>query len=206
MIRIDWVISLVNNIPQLLSYLVPGYVFVAVFDWITFQKKSGKSEIVVLKSIVVSFIIKTMYDLTLSAIGVKFIDSYIYHAILILCCVAIAYIVSVICRTKWLNKLLLHIGIKRTTNPNIWNDVIETNVWVRVYLKSNPELTYLGQYLYGEEFEREPIIVLVNYQLIDTSGNIIIDYSQSPNEKIMLNTRDFERIELTYENRNSTGT
>ena len=192
------IITLIDNLPSVLTYLVQGYIFISVFSWIVFQKKSNDIDHIVLRSIAASFVLKTVYDGILAVVRLDIQDSSTYLIILIVCSTIGAYLLAVLCNTTWFNGLLLKIGIKRTVNSNIWNDVIKTDVWVRVYLKSNPELTYLGQYLYGEEFEREPIIVLANYQLIDTSGNIIIDYSQNPNEKIMLNTKDFERIELTY--------
>lgn len=59
--------------------------------------------------------------------------------------------------------------------------------------------SYLGQYRYGEPFKSEPIIVLATYQKLDHDTDIVIDNSQNPNELIMLNTKDFDRIEITYQ-------
>ena len=58
--------------------------------------------------------------------------------------------------------------------------------------------SYLGQYRYGESFKSEPIIVLATYQKLDKDADIVIDNSQNMNEMIMLNTKDFDRIEITY--------
>ena len=58
--------------------------------------------------------------------------------------------------------------------------------------------SYLGQYRFGETHKSEPIIVLRTYQKLDKQANILIDYTQSTNEYIMLNTSGFERIEITY--------
>ena len=89
----------------------------------------------------------------------------------------------------------LHIG--RTTNENIWDDVIKPYAWVRVFMKDGS--SYLGQYRYGEPFKSEPIIVLATYQKLDQDTDVVIDNSQNPNELIMLNTKDFDRIEITYQ-------
>ncbi|MBC5745859.1 hypothetical protein FMM74_020475 [Lachnospiraceae bacterium MD308] len=59
--------------------------------------------------------------------------------------------------------------------------------------------SYLGQYRYGEPFKSEPIIVLATYQKLDKDTDVVIDNSQNPNELIMLNTKDFDRIEITYQ-------
>lgn len=58
--------------------------------------------------------------------------------------------------------------------------------------------SYLGQYRYGEPFKSEPIIVLATYQKLDSDTDIVIDNSNNANELIMLNTKDFDRIEITY--------
>lgn len=60
--------------------------------------------------------------------------------------------------------------------------------------------SYLGQYRYGEPFQREPIIALATWQKLNADTDVIIDNSQNPNELIMLNTKDFDRIEITYTN------
>ena len=45
-----------------------------------------------------------------------------------------------------------------------------------------------------EEANREPIMVLSHYQLIDHTGKILIGHSKSLTEKIILNLKDFDRI------------
>ena len=89
----------------------------------------------------------------------------------------------------------MHIG--RTTNTNIWDDVIRPYTWVRVFMKDGS--SYLGQYRYGEPFKSEPIIVLATYQKLDKDTDVVIDNSKNINEFIMINTKDFDRIEITYQ-------
>lgn len=88
----------------------------------------------------------------------------------------------------------LHIG--RTTNTNIWDDVIKPYTWVRVFMKDGT--SYMGQYRYGEPFKSEPIIALATWQKFNKDVDIVIDNSHKLNELIMLNTKDFDRIEITY--------
>lgn len=97
---------------------------------------------------------------------------------------------------RWFNNLLHTLHIGRTTNENIWDDVIKPGVWLRIFMKDGS--SYLGQYRHGEPFKSEPIIVLETYQKLDKDGDVVIDNSQILTEKIMLNTKDFEKIELTY--------
>lgn len=66
------------------------------------------------------------------------------------------------------------------------------------YCKSS-KLVYYGQYKYGDENGSEPIIALVRYKVMDLESNTIEDNSSDDSEVVLLNTKDFERIELTYE-------
>lgn len=60
--------------------------------------------------------------------------------------------------------------------------------------------SYLGQYRYGEPFKSEPIIVLATYQKLDKENDVVIDNSKDMNRSIMINTKDFEKIEIIYMN------
>lgn len=60
---------------------------------------------------------------------------------------------------------------------------------------------YLGQYNHGELFTSEPVIMLVTYQKLDDDGNVLRDYSQDKDRAIVLNTKDFDRIEVVYQDR-----
>lgn len=67
-----------------------------------------------------------------------------------------------------------------------------------VYLNSR-ELVYLGQFKYGEEFVNKPLIVLEHYQIMNLDGEIIHDYSDASNEVALIDTKNIERIEITYQ-------
>ena len=88
----------------------------------------------------------------------------------------------------------LHIG--RTTNENIWDDIIKPYTWLCIHMKDGS--SYLGQYRYGEPFKSEPIIVLATYQKLDKDNDVVIDNSQDMTRTIMINTKDFEKIEIIY--------
>ncbi|MCD8214433.1 MAG: hypothetical protein LUC97_02110 [Clostridiales bacterium] len=59
-------------------------------------------------------------------------------------------------------------------------------------------MSYYGQYMYSEPFKSEPIIVLGTYQKLDKDNNIVVDHFNDVNDVIMFNTKDFDRIEVTY--------
>jgi len=97
---------------------------------------------------------------------------------------------------RWFNLILHKLHLGRTTNENIWDDVIKPYTWVCVHMKDGS--SYLGQYRYGEPFHNEPIIVLATYQKLNEDNDVVLDNSQEANRMIMINTKDFEKIELIY--------
>lgn len=106
------------------------------------------------------------------------------------------FVIGKIVSSRKFNQLLYKLHIDRTTNENIWDDVIRPCTWLRIYQKDGT--SYLGQYRYGEPHKSDPIIVLETYQMIDADDDVVIDNSQDLSRAIVLNTKDFEKIEVIY--------
>lgn len=177
-------------------YMVQGYVFISVYNFILC--KTSELNHLFFKSVVASYILKVVFDSILMAIPNFEVNGIGYVPLLFIFSTVCGYVCALIFKSEKINDLLLKIGVDRTVNDNIWRDVIKKYTWVLYYCKST-KLVYYGQYKYGEEFGSEPIIALIRYQVMDLDGNIIEDNSDDYNQVVLLNTRDFERIELTYE-------
>lgn len=95
------------------------------------------------------------------------------------------------------NSVLSFFHVGRTTNDNIWQDVIKPYTWVRVFMKDGK--SYLDLCKNYEPFEREPIMALHYWQLLNEYGVVKVDYHKKSNEVIVLNLKDFDRVELTYD-------
>ena len=191
---IDWLPNLINNIPEIISYVVYGYVFLSAYYWITF-KDNKNFENMLIKSVACSYLLTTVFDTILIKYSIELSNQYqviVYFALSAILGLAIGKLIS----SEIFNTVLHKLKLGRTTNENIWDDVIKPYTWVRVFMKDGS--SYLGQYRYGEPFKSEPIIVLATYQKLDKDSDVVIDNSQNPHELIMLNTKDFEKIEITY--------
>lgn len=189
-------IQLIDKIPELLIYMVQGYIFISIYNFMLFKK--NELDHVFFKSVVVSYILKIIFDSILSVVPCGQVNGAGYIPLLFLFSVASGYGCARLSKTEKVNRFLLLIGIRRTVSPTIWEDVIEPYTWVMYYCKSR-ELVYYGQFKYGDENGSEPIIALVRYKVMDLDGNTIEDNSSDDSEVVLLNTKDFERIELTYE-------
>ena len=185
--------------PEILPYIVYGYVFLTAYYWMSFKDNSDFTNLLT-KSVATSFILKSCYDLIIKKYSIIFQGEISKTVILVMVSALLGFGIGKVVSHRWFNILLHKLHIGRTTNANIWDDVIKPNTWLRVFMKDGS--SYLGQYRYGEPFKSEPVIILATYQKLDKDTDIVIDNSQNMNELIMINTKDFDRIEITYTNNN----
>ena len=172
-----------------------GYVFLVAYYWISFKDNKDFNNLLI-KSIAASYLLTSIYDLFVEKYDIIFSSDY--H--MIICYFAISaisgFVIGKIISHRWFNLLLHKLHIGRTTNENIWDDVIKPYTWLCIHMKDG--CSYLGQYRYGEPFKSEPIIVLSTYQKLDKNNDVVIDNSQDINRTIIINTKDFEKIEVIY--------
>lgn len=195
MIIIEWITYLIDNIPKIISYVVYGYVFLVAYYWISFKDNKDFNNLLI-KSIAASYLLTSIYDLFIEKCNITFSNKYYKVIVYFAISAILGFIIGKIISHRQFNHLLHKLHVGRTTNENIWDDIIKPYTWIRVFMKDGS--SYLGQYRYGEPFKSEPIIVLTTYQKLDKDTDIVIDNSQNMNELIMLNTKDFDRIEITY--------
>lgn len=184
---------------MILSYIVYGYIFLSCYYWITFKDNKDFKNLII-KSIASSYILKLSYDILFQKLGITFSSNEKQTIFYIVISAAFGLIIGKIISNRRFSEILCKLHINRTMNENIWDDVIRPNTWIRVFMKDGT--SYLGQYKYGESFKNEPIIVLYTYQKLDSNAEVIIDNSHNLNELIMINTKDFDRIEITYQENN----
>lgn len=172
----------------------------STYCWISFREDK-KYEHLIVKSIVANYILSSLGKVFIHFSNIKIPENEIIKTVcFMIFCFILGVIIGKLTTSEFFNKILHKIHIGRTTNNNIWDDIIKPGTWLRIYTK-NENISYLGQFRYGEPFTNEPKIVLSTYQILDLEGNVLADYSEKPNDMVVLNTKDFDRIEITYSDR-----
>lgn len=194
MISISWIIDLIDNIPYILSFVIPGYILLSTYYWVSFADSKNFNNLII-KSVAASYILGVVFDFIFNRIHLTILPE---QRIILLSITALllGVVLGELCHSTIFNNILLKLHIYRTTNDDFWMDVFKDNTWVRVFLKDGK--SYLGLYKYGQPNKDEPIIALSMYQKLDEDAKVIIDNSNNPKEVIVLNTKDFDRIEITY--------
>ena len=197
---ISWITDLINNIPELLNYFVPGYIFISIYNFMLLKKANvQEGNFIILKSIAISYILKTLYDkiITQWEIEVLYveIDPLLNVIILLFISLILGYLLGLIGYSPVANKFLLRFGIHRTVKENIWANVIKKGHYIRVFKKDYSK-SYCGQCTFYENDTREPIIVLSRYVIYNDNAEVICDYSNDDTASIVLNLKDFERVDV----------
>lgn len=188
------------NIPNIVSYVVYGYIYLTVYYWVSFKNRNDFQNFI-FKSLVVNYVLMSVYEL--SVFKIAWLNNHIYVQTVMLVTISamLGLLLGRMIISHWFNFILHKFHVGRTTNDNIWDDVIKPYVWLCIYTKDG--CSYLGQYRYGEAFKSEPVIMLVHYTKYDVNDEIVLDYSNEPERAVLLNTKDFEKIEIIYDEKNS---
>lgn len=157
MIWINWISEIINQLPQILSYIVPGYI---------------------------------------RELHIEITDESIFVGICIVLSIISSALLSVIVSSRTYNKLLRRLNISRTTNKNIWDDVYQDGTALKIYQENGS--FYARHLKFCEKNQRELLVVLSRYGLFDKENNILIDKTEDNSEEIMLNTKDFKKIEIKH--------
>ncbi len=149
-----------------------------------------------LKSIAISYIFKSIWDFAYTGFDLNNTLYYsIYLVTMLISCVLLSYVFYVVGSSEIIGKLLNKLKIRRTTNDNIWLDIIKDGTCLRVFSNDGKE-SYYGFCDICELHSREPIVVLSRYRILDDSGNVIFDGTNNESSRMILNLKDFERIEV----------
>lgn len=192
----SWVLELAANIPAFLTYVVPGYLFLAVYRYMLFKDEDSadKTSSLLLNSIIISFVLKTLYDAVISALPMNR-NGNLYLILIILLGIVTGFIAAKFVVSNAAVWVFDKLGITRTVNSNIWDDVIEQGQWLRIWLPDSGR-SYYGQIAAMENYSREPIVWLRNYQFLDDDGTPLIDNVADCDRTVLLNLSGFERVEI----------
>lgn len=184
-------------------YIVFGYMYLTAYYWISFKDNKDFHNIV-FKSLIANYVLTTIYQMIGRKFGIVILP-YTPKQIIVYSVVSVALGLAIgrmVVSTRF-NTLLAKLYFGRTVNDNIWNDIVDDTrlTWLCIHMKDGT--AYLGQYNHGELFTSEPVIMLVTYQKLNADGEVLTDYSQDKDRAIVLNTKDFDRIEVVYQDRAS---
>ncbi|MBQ9330009.1 MAG: hypothetical protein IJ221_03385 [Oscillibacter sp.] len=190
MIVITWVYELIEHIPDILQYIAPGFITICLYRFIscTDREFDAAYHWTLLESVVISY----CCHVALFWVPAR----YMVPSVFLLSILA-GFAAGKWVHSKSCDRLLKALGIHRTTHANIWLDALPSGTFLRIW-PDDSGMSYLGQMKYMEEHEREPLIVLQKYQILDEHSKVVLDYTEDPRRMVMLNLKGFRQVRLEH--------
>lgn len=197
--------KLINILPNVIIYIVPGFIFIQVYNYIMNLK--GKD----LKSYLMEYILSS-YLIIITIKFVCFIFDYDFNTYdninqIVICIISLflSYIIAIFLKSEAWIIFMNFVYVNRSNSSNIFNDIIDNDLgtWVRVYIASE-KLIYDGAFI---KFEykgsyQESFIVLADYITYKYGdGNVDNDWLKENSDKlehVAIKVSDINRIEATY--------
>lgn len=201
----EW-IEIIDSIPKLISYLASGYIFVFTFQFIS-PNKTKKSEVggLVLKSAIASTMITTVFGWMKATL--PFMAQWNSLAVTCVMGALLGYVFASIAYTRLWNRILLCIGIKRTTYTSFWEEILDATPWLTLYMKDTSAgvLKYFGSARLYESNEQSPKIMLERYEIFDLRGEVIdkTDDGATDEQFVVVDISDCSRIHIEYVKKDS---
>ena len=187
--------NLIEFLPELISYIVLGFVFLRVFRYMCTIKNSENYEHIVWESILVGFVFKNLFALIPFSI-----NQAIDMVGMVITTIIVAGIWAKIYSSKLIDNFFRKIGVFRTRQNYIWQDIEDKNymTYVRVV---NPDTSeaYAGTLKYYEEYKEHPQIVLQNFQYWGKKEEDNRDFSKDPKCVVLIDTEKFSQIYIVYQ-------
>lgn len=198
----DEFVQLLTWLSDIVFYVIYGSLFLYIYRFIAFSKFQVEHKYHLVSALASGFVLKLICDAVLLRTNHFIQDgSSLYYGLSLAVMVLAAYILGRLRHSTWVNGLLLNIGVERTLDRYIFDPIITEDAWVYIILKGYNKAV-LGQCLYRSENSDKPVMALVKYQYIDpVTGDILVDRSKSAHEMVVVDTRDVELVEVTYEKR-----
>mgnify|MGYP004554525553 CR=1 FL=1 len=193
MVKIDSFLIILNNMPLLLEYFVPGFVTLSIFSFFVSRKHS---KYFIVNSVVVSYILRALCISIHSFICKKHKFEWNERIIWLM---VIAVIVSIIMIFLYDSKIVNFVFRKinyKSIHDNIWRDVIDYKNGTTMRFICE-DVSYIGVLAEHEENGNDSWFVLEKY-IIEENGSEISYKDIKEQSKIAINLKDVKRVELYY--------
>lgn len=196
----------IEIIPMLFLYIVPGYLFFRIFNFVL-NKKNEKLTQNIIEYIICSYIIVSIVRFVLGLIYNEVVVELPEVIVSILFISSIfGYIGSKLISSDWFfNKILNRLNISRTINNNIFEDYFNDKhgLWVKIYLKDD-KLVYYGAIVgfdVKEKYE-DGYIIINQYEVYKYDKSSIYDSTLDTKSKVnnlaIIKIMNISRIEARY--------
>lgn len=188
--------EIVNIIPTLIEYFVPGFIFLTIRSF-SFSKDSNKDRYILMKAIIISYLFLEIINPIIIPVidNLRFnreIQTYIF--ILVVIMISILYV-----KLDIEDKLINMLGSTKTSQEDYFHSMIDSKdgAWIRVYLLEE-KIIYSGKLKYyeGKEAGENRKIVLTSFSTYSYDGYELENNENDEDSLVLLSMKDIKRLEI----------
>lgn len=196
--------EIINSIPILFTYFIPGYISLCIKENYLHEKKRKDTHLLLL-SLIISFVIRSSIESLLYIVNLVFkcnllLDDNIKSCIYILIAVLIGVLMILYKDSKIENYINKRLNNNVISEPIVWIHAMKCakGGFARVYLHDQ-DLLYIGKLtdytLDPEEDKREVLLTaFTSYRLSDKTE--IEDNTEDDNATVLIQCKDIKNIEI----------
>lgn len=184
---------LLEQLPIIFEYFVPGYIFITIFLYFT-SRKLGTN--IILGSVAISYLLKAICTWFHTFIFVKVGFGWSKRALIL---IIIAIILSLFCIIISESKILMKIVLKinnKSIHDDIWSDIVEYKRGTTLRIICD-DCTYTGKLFMYEEKGNDSWFCLEDYVVEEKDRKYSLVKTETPC-RIAIRLADAKRIELFY--------
>ena len=178
--------------PQIIIYIVIGYIFNKTFYFVALKQNSKDIEHILTASLVIGFVYYKIANI------IPFhISNNVDNILIIISALITSYLFARILRSKYLIPFLDFLKIRDTGNVYYWDDLMDNNYPMKIRIDYD-RFVYEGMLHNFESYSNEPHLVLASYIIKDEHGNILGDYTNDNTRTIVLDISKSNKVEIIY--------
>lgn len=188
--------NIINIIPTLLEYLVPGFIFLTIRNF-SFSKDNNKDKYILIKAIIISYLFLEIINPILFPItNMLRISTEIipYIFIFLVTIISILYV-----KLNIEDKLISLLGSNKISQEDYFEAIINSKngAWIRAYL-SEEKIIYMGKLKYYDDKENKDNrkIALTSFSSYSYDGDKLESNEDDYGSLVLLSMKDIKRIEI----------
>ena len=182
-----------NQLPLILEYFIPGFIFIRIFQLLTSRKDSSYQLII---SVAISYILKAICSICHEYVLVDVTFSWSRRVIILSLFASFLSVIMVLfTEIKYINNILLHINNK-SIHDDIWQDVIDYRNGTTLRFVCGDTI-YTGVLVGHEEKGNDSWFILEDF-IIDNPQNYYQAEDMTCYARIAVNLKNVDRVELYY--------
>ena len=190
--------DVLENIPLILQYFIPGYITLSLFSYFS-SKKSMEPKLRLIAYVAISYLLMAVTEGLVehfNGSGIVKDSVLMKSAFAIFIGIICSIIMAMIFHSKHFSNLLVKI-FNKTPNDDIWMDIINFKKGsnLKIYEKGS-DYYIVGHHFVNEEKGNESWFAITAYSKYSKTGELLEDHSEDDNAILAVRLSDIDHMEI----------